>query len=153
MQNKLVSNVLGLMGASFGLNGASMMLAPDFWFQHLPGVIDTGPFNHHFVRDVGAAYLSVAAAFFLARRYPRAGAQLLLVAFIFLGLHGMVHVMDTLAGRMSWHHFANDSVTVILPALLTLWFAGFLGKNGSLQENSAVQTNVSLQIDNQEVQS
>lgn len=115
--------VMVVMGAAFALNGATMMLMPEYWFQSLPGIGETGAFNHHFVQDVGAAYLCVACAFFLARIYVHAGFPLLMTAFTFLGLHGLVHVADSLMGRMSWEHFASDVPTVMLPAIITLVFA------------------------------
>ncbi len=38
-------------------NGAWMILSPLSWYTDLPAAIpDTGPFNHHFVRDIGVAY-------------------------------------------------------------------------------------------------
>lgn len=123
MLKRLTKPVLGFLGISLGANGAFMLLVPDLWFHGLPGVVDTGPFNMHLVRDVGAAYLSASAAILLAMKYPLAGFPLLLVASTFLGLHGVVHLWDSFAGRLSWHHLANDTPTVIFPALITLLFA------------------------------
>ena len=48
---------------AFGANGLSMLLFPETWFNTIPGVTATGPFNAHFVRDVGAAYLVCGLAF------------------------------------------------------------------------------------------
>lgn len=36
-------------------------MIPEVWFNTLPGVAATGPFNAHFVREVGAAYRQLAA--------------------------------------------------------------------------------------------
>ncbi|HWU12376.1 MAG TPA: hypothetical protein VN157_00020, partial [Caulobacter sp.] len=44
------------------INGAVMLLVPAWWYPRVPGVIETGPMNDHFVRDVGAAYLACALA-------------------------------------------------------------------------------------------
>jgi hypothetical protein len=51
---------VGILFAFFALssiaNGVWMLFAPESWYYHLPaGVPDTGPFNHHFVQDIGAA--------------------------------------------------------------------------------------------------
>jgi hypothetical protein len=36
-----------------GLNGLHMMFKPPLWWSLVPGVGESGPLNHHFVRDVG----------------------------------------------------------------------------------------------------
>ncbi len=46
--------ILGLLAA---VNGLFMLIAPDSWYPITPGVPDTGPFNQHFVRDIGCAFL------------------------------------------------------------------------------------------------
>jgi len=37
-------------------NGLVMLLASSTWWNSVPGVPDTGPFNLHFVQDVGVAF-------------------------------------------------------------------------------------------------
>ena len=39
------------------VNGGAMLVFPETWFGLIPSLADTGPFNPHFVRDVGSAYL------------------------------------------------------------------------------------------------
>jgi hypothetical protein len=38
-------------------NGVFMLAWPAVWYGLTPGVAETGPFNPHFARDVGGAYL------------------------------------------------------------------------------------------------
>src|SRR2546421_1526126 len=46
------------------VNGAWMLLFPRSWYTDFPADIPhTGPFNQHFVRDLGVIYLVVALAF------------------------------------------------------------------------------------------
>ena len=45
-------------------NGLFMLLAPHAWYPAVPGVTETGPYNPHFVRDIGAAYLAGLASGF-----------------------------------------------------------------------------------------
>jgi hypothetical protein len=53
-------------------NGLWMLLAPRSWYYGLPARIpDTGPLNVHFVRDIGAAFLTLGIAFCLPLRGPR----------------------------------------------------------------------------------
>ncbi len=109
-----------VLAVSFLLNGLFMLFAPESWYHLIPGVVETGPFNPHFVRDIGCAYLVCGAALlwllYDARAWPA-----VLVAGAFQVLHALTHVWDALGGRVTPEHIANDSVSVILPALLVLW--------------------------------
>ena len=72
--NSLIRWVLPVL---LGLNGAMMLVAPGPWYEAVPGVTGTGPFNSHFIRDIGAAYLACAAGlgWWAARRTGPAGAE------------------------------------------------------------------------------
>ena len=50
-----------IVGLGLLANGLTMLANPDAWYGLLPGVVQTGPFNPHFVRDIGAAYLVTGA--------------------------------------------------------------------------------------------
>ena len=52
-----------IVGLGLLANGLTMLANPDAWYGLLPGVVQTGPFNPHFVRDIGAAYLVTGATF------------------------------------------------------------------------------------------
>ncbi len=43
-------------------NGLMMLFAGPFWFESVPGAAETGPFNPHFLQDVGAAFLVAGLA-------------------------------------------------------------------------------------------
>ena len=59
-----------------GANGVVMLAAGRWWYGAVAGVPETGPFNPHFVKDIGAAYLVVGAAFaWLAARAIAGGAR------------------------------------------------------------------------------
>lgn len=79
-------------------NGAVTVLAPERWWAGVPGVDETGPFNPHFVHDVGAAYVAagLGLAWFAARPHERAAA---LVALGFLGLHAAFHLVEFAQGH------------------------------------------------------
>jgi hypothetical protein len=106
----------------FGLvaNGVVMLAIPEAWYAAMPGVTGTGPFNSHFVRDIGAAYLVAGAASLRFAKHPgsRAAAQ---AGAAFLTLHALVHVWDTVAGREHAHQLFIDIPTVLLPPVLALW--------------------------------
>jgi hypothetical protein len=39
------------------LNGSMMLWASPTWYARVPGASETGPYNAHFVEDIGAAFL------------------------------------------------------------------------------------------------
>ena len=39
-----------------------MLAAGPLWYETVPGVPDTGPFNPHFVQDIGVAFLVAGLA-------------------------------------------------------------------------------------------
>jgi hypothetical protein len=96
-----------------------MLLAPGSWYQHLPaGVPDTGPLNVHFVRDIGAAFFTIGAAFCVAAPRAARGRGVVLAAATFSGLHALIHVGDLLEGRLPADHWLVDLPGVFLPAIV-----------------------------------
>jgi hypothetical protein len=83
-------------------------------------VPETGPFNPHFVRDIGAAYVVTGVA--IAGLARGAGAvPAALAGALFLTLHALVHVADAITGRLHTEHVLSDLVTVFAPAAIALW--------------------------------
>jgi AhpD family alkylhydroperoxidase len=78
-----------LLALALLLNGVAMIGAPLSWYGFIPGVAATGPFNGHFVSDVGAAY--VAAAFSLAFAVGRLERTAAAPAAAFLSVHALIH--------------------------------------------------------------
>jgi len=111
--------VLGLLQL---LNGVFMLLAPELWYHSIPTVPGTGPFNPHFVRDIGAAYLVTGATFlwFAIDRDARPAAQ---AGAAFLALHALIHLWDAVAGREHVHQLLVDLPAVFLPPALAIWIA------------------------------
>lgn len=107
-----------LMGVASAGNGLFMLTDGQHWFRSVVGVADTGPYNPHFVVDVGAAFL-VAGLALVARAWrPRywpaafAGAG-------FLSAHALIHVAGLVGGQS--HHVGFELASVIAPAMLALW--------------------------------
>ena len=100
-------------------NAIWMLVGPQHWYHDLPaGVPDTGPYNEHFVRDIGCAFATIAIALFWAALRPRWRAPLVTIAAIFLSAHAGLHVFDTVRGFLDGHHWLLDLPGVYLPALL-----------------------------------
>lgn len=110
----------GLLGVGLGINGLLMLGVPFDWYEAVPGVVKTGPFNAHFVRDIGAAYLVCALALGAFAWRPRVAWSALLAAAGFLSLHAGIHLFDTVCGRSSLGDLARDLPGVFVPALVSL---------------------------------
>jgi hypothetical protein len=111
-----------IVGLGLLANGLTMLGVPEAWYGLLPGVAQTGPFNPHFVRDIGAAYLVAGATllWFAIDRGARPAAQ---AGAAFLGLHALIHLWDAAAGREHTHQLLIDLPAVFLPPALAIWIA------------------------------
>lgn len=102
------------------LNGLAMLVAGSHWYASVPGVADTGPFNPHFVQDIGLAFLmagvALAARAWRPRYWPAAVA-----GAGFLAAHALLHLI-LIAGGHS-HHAAFDLLAVVMPSALALYSA------------------------------
>src|SRR2546426_6859603 len=103
------------------VNGAWMLLFPQSWYTEFPADIPhTGPFNPHFVRDLGVVYLVVALAFaWSAMHLDRSRPVHLALTVFFLG-HALIHLADITAGRLPHSHWLIDLPGVFVPALIML---------------------------------
>lgn len=83
--------IAAMLGLGLAANGLVMLGAPAHWYATVPGVVDTGSFNAHFIRDIGAAYFvaGVALAWSALAPEKRAAAQ---AGAAFLAMHALVHV-------------------------------------------------------------
>jgi hypothetical protein len=97
-------------------NGLAMLVAGLLWYETVPGVSETGPFNPHFVRDIGVAFLALAARAWRPRYWPAtvAGAG-------FLAAHALIHLVMIAGGHS--HHAAFDLLAIVLPSAAALYSA------------------------------
>jgi hypothetical protein len=114
--------VAWMLGFGLAANGLIMLGFPDAWYAAVPGVAETGPFNPHFVRDIGAAYF-VAGATLVWFAVDRSARTAALAGAAFLALHALVHLWDAAAGREHPHQLLIDLPTIFLPPALAIWIA------------------------------
>ncbi len=113
--------VFFVLGIGMIANALWMLAGPMHWYHELPAAVpDTGPFNPHFVRDIGCAFLTTGITLIWAAlrehyRYPLA-----VVATIFLVAHAVLHAYDTLRGYLDHTHWGLDLPGVYLPAILMI---------------------------------
>jgi len=111
--------VLLVMGIGMLANALWMLAGPMHWYTDLPAAVpDTGPFNPHFVRDIGCAFLTVGVALVWGALDVSARRPLVAVAALFLVAHALLHVYDTLVGNLPHTHWWLDVPGVYLPAAI-----------------------------------
>jgi hypothetical protein len=112
-------------------NGVAMLLAPARWYAAVPGVILTGGYNGHFIRDIGIVYLLTGLALTTGAVRPAHRPLLWGLAAAWLGAHALFHLAEVAAGICGPDAIPRDFVGVTLPALVALGlviFAGFRGR-------------------------
>jgi hypothetical protein len=118
---ELVKRVLAaLLGFGGAANGAFMLGAPALWYDSVPGLAHTGPFNAHFVSDIGVAYL-VASVALIARAWRARYWPAAVAGAAFMCGHAVIHVADIAMARTG--NVGVDVWLVIAPAVLAAWAA------------------------------
>ena len=114
-----------LLGVAMIANGTFMLVAPEGWYLAVPGVTSTGPFNQHFLRDIGLIFLLLGGAFLLGAALPGSRVLLLAAASIWLTGHALFHFWEVAVGICSPSVLPRDFPAVTLPAIigiaLTFW--------------------------------
>jgi len=113
----------GILALILGVNALAMLFSGHWWYGAVPGVTATGPFNPHFVKDIGAAYLVVALALAWRAARPAAGQGAAVAGAGFLAFHALIHVADELSGPNALAEFIRDFAGVFLPAIVAGWIA------------------------------
>jgi hypothetical protein len=125
MTRSLVLRLAGLFGVALALNGVFMLLSPESWYFTVPGVTATGPFNQHFVRDIGVIYLLLGSAFMAGAAQPPSRVALWGAATLWLAGHALFHFWEVAVGICSPSVLPRDFPAVTLPAIvgavLTYW--------------------------------
>lgn len=100
------------------VNGMFMLIVPHAWYQFVPGVIDTGFYNQHFIRDIGIIQMFLGAAFGIGLMRPHARVVLWLVATLWLIAHAFLHFWEVAVGICGPSVLLRDFPAVTLPALI-----------------------------------
>ena len=102
-------------------NAAWMLADPAHWYATLPAAVpDTGPLNPHLVRDVGSAFATSGVTLLWGAFRPAMRGPALALVTLFYLLHALVHVTDTLAGRLPSSHWWVDFPGVYLPTIVLI---------------------------------
>jgi hypothetical protein len=115
--------IFAIFGAASVANALWMLAGPLHWYHEVPAAVpDTGPFNPHFVRDIGCAFFAVGVALVWAAWAARWRRPLVGIAAIFMGAHGLLHIYDTLRGALPHAHWWLD-LPIYLAALVICYGA------------------------------
>ena len=119
MSRHLPLALAAVLGLASAVNGAFMLISPANWYFAVPGVTTTGPFNQHFVRDIGLIFLLVAIAMLAGVARPVARVPLWSAAALWLAGHALFHFWEVAVGICGTGALAQDFPAVTLPAILT----------------------------------
>jgi hypothetical protein len=118
----VTATVVGVLAV---FNGLFMLVAPEHWYFAVPGVTTTGPYNPHFIRDIGLIFIFVGAAFLLGTARPRYRVILWAAPTLWLGAHALFHFWEVAVGICGPSAIVRDFPAVTLPAILgavlTIW--------------------------------
>ena len=118
--------IAALIALLYAGNGAVMVWDPFRWYATTPGLIDTGPFNFHFVTDIGLIYVAGAVGFAAWAIRPSLGVGVLALAALWPALHAGFHLI------MMTHHMPHglglmtELLGVCLIGLIVAWRAAVL---------------------------
>jgi len=88
----IVRILLVIIGLIHLFGGLWMLADPMAWYGAVPGVALTGPANHHFISDIGLAFVASGAGLCCAAGSGLRNASLALAGSIWPVLHALLHV-------------------------------------------------------------
>lgn len=127
---KLCLGLATLLGIGAVANGLFMLASPANWYFAVPGVTTTGPFNQHFVRDIGLIFLLLGAALLYGAARPAARTALWGAAALWLVGHALFHFWEVAAGICGPSALARDFPAVTLPAILVTALTAWAIRDG-----------------------
>ena len=111
------------------LNGVWMLADPAGWFTGIPAAVpDTGPFNPHFVRDVGVAYTVCGIGFGWCAMHLEQALAVNVGITLFNAGHAITHVADIIEGRLPPAHWLIDTPAVFAPTIARIVAATILAR-------------------------
>jgi hypothetical protein len=93
----IVRLLLLVVGLIHVVTGVAMLVAPGVWYVVVPGVVMTGPFNAHFIYDIGMAFLASGVMLALGARGGRNAAAYACAGAVWPVLHALIHVKGWLS--------------------------------------------------------
>ena len=120
MSHKLMCALAILLGFLGLLNGLFMLVDPELWYWTVPGVPERGPFNQHFVRDIGFTYILLGLALIGGAFHSGHRFILWAASSAWLTCHAFFHFWEVYVGICGPDFLIIDFGGVTLPAVLSL---------------------------------
>ncbi len=116
----IVRVILALFGLFHLLGGLYMLVAPHEWYAGVPGVTATGPFNHHFITDIGFAFAASGVGMMMGFREGRTQAAFALAGATWPALHALFHLSEWISNGIPSDPrvLASETVGVMLVSFL-----------------------------------
>jgi|GEM_PF-264849 len=108
----IVRMLLLLLGIFHIVNGLFMLIAPAEWYATVPGVTLTGPFNPHFILDIGMAFVASGAGLILGARRSASASIFAVAGATWPALHALIHIDGWLM-----HGFPADTQIALSEAI------------------------------------
>lgn len=115
----MIRTLLIILGLAHFVSGCTAFLAPQFFYDTIPGLSLMGPFHLHLVRDVGLAFIaSGGAVMWGALKADRSAA---IFGSVFPVLHAFLHIQIWVRRDFIFDYItAFDFFIVAIPAFLML---------------------------------
>ncbi len=114
-----------VLGVALLVNGVVMLMVPFAWYKAVPGVMETGPFNQHLVRDIALLYALIGGALITGAVRPVYRVACWGTPTLWLTGHAIFHFWEIAVGICGPAVIPRDFPAVTMPALiglgLTLW--------------------------------
>ena len=110
--------IMGIIAALLLANGLFMLVSPEAWYWSIPGVPDRGPFNQHFIRDIGIAYSLIAIGFAAGINFIQQRVALWAAGTAWLAGHALFHFWEVAVGLCGPESLLQDIAGVTLPAII-----------------------------------
>jgi hypothetical protein len=136
MMKKLCLGAAAVLGVGALANGVVMLVAPMEWYFSVPGVTTTGPFNQHFIRDIGLIFILLGTAFLLGVAKPKYRVALWAASTLWLIGHALFHVWEVAVGICEPSALARDFSAVTLPAIIATALTFWAAREGLASENA-----------------
>ena len=108
-------------GLNYVLTGLALLVAPTWFFENIGAF---GPFNRHYLGDLGAFLLPMGIGLVVAARQPRQ--HYVLIAVVAAGniIHASNHIYDAILGQEDLAHWLSDTIPLVFFAvvfMLVFW--------------------------------
>jgi hypothetical protein len=113
--------LLGVLGLIQVVNGLLMIGDTDSWYWAIPGVSQTGPMNHHFIIDIGLAFIVSGTSMTIGLRAGRAATTCALIGATWPALHALFHILEWFVDGFP------SELSVAVADAQGVVFIGFLG--------------------------